>query len=326
MKILLADDNNSSRQSVANFLRKIGYRVDEYNDGYEALKGFLINSYEMVLTDIKMPHMDGIELLKSISASPYWNSVDVVLFTGYGDLDTAIKALRLGAFDYLLKPIDVKELAQVTEKIAERRKKSRKKINIMLVHNNSLYGEGLKYIFTRSYKFRFIGDVGNFKEAVDMLEINEVDIMLVDTDFAIENRANIEKIIKNRFPKLNIVLLYSNEELVSDDIRECASGCIPKDTEVEEIIFFLEQLYKGFDVSSFFTSSFALEIENVIEQLTPVEYQVLKLLGQGLTNKEIAENLFISYSTVRTYVSKIYQKLDVPNRAAAAAFAVKCIE
>lgn len=53
MKILIADDNDNSRVSVANFLRKIGYEVDEYKDGYSALRGFLVNNYGMVLSDIK---------------------------------------------------------------------------------------------------------------------------------------------------------------------------------------------------------------------------------------------------------------------------------
>ena len=64
----------------------------------------------------------------------------------------------------------------------------------------------------------------------------------------------------------------------------------------------------------------------ILEQLTCREYEVLRLLGEGLTNKEIAESLYVSHSTVRTYVSNILQKLNVTNRAAAAAFAVKYLK
>ena len=134
MKILLADDNLSSRVSVADFLRKIGYQVDEYEDGYSALKGFLVNEYGMVLTDIKMPNMTGLELLKSISASPYWNNVDVVLFTGYGDLDSAIQALRL-VLMIIFKALRCKKKG-VTKRVAKR-EIIIIKVNILLLHNNS---------------------------------------------------------------------------------------------------------------------------------------------------------------------------------------------
>ncbi|MGI6225562.1 MAG: response regulator, partial [Peptococcales bacterium] len=219
MKILLADDNLSSRVSVADFLRKIGCQVDEYEDGYSALKGFLVNEYGMVLTDIKMPNMTGLELLKSISASPYWNNVDVVLFTGYGDLDSAIQALRLGAYDYLLKPLDVKELAEVTKRVAKRRNNNHKKINILLLHNNSLFGEGLKYIFAKSNKFKFIGEEETFEKIIIKLETSSIDILLIDLEYLKLEKGNFCKTIKSRFPNLNIVLLYSQESSIFESIK-----------------------------------------------------------------------------------------------------------
>ena len=119
MNILLVEDDRDSRAGVADFLREMGHRVTECGDGDEALAAFLAGDYPMVLSDIKMPTMSGIELLRSIKARGGDKASDIVLFTGHGDMATAIEALRAGAYDYLLKPISVAELAAITDRIAE---------------------------------------------------------------------------------------------------------------------------------------------------------------------------------------------------------------
>ncbi|MEW6621976.1 MAG: sigma-54 dependent transcriptional regulator [Bacillota bacterium] len=119
MNILIVDDDRDSRESVADFLRQLGHKVVECADGREALKVYQEGDFPMVLTDIRMPHMSGIDLLKAISKLPGNSETDVVLFTGHGDMETAISALRAGAYDYLLKPLNVEELAALTERIAE---------------------------------------------------------------------------------------------------------------------------------------------------------------------------------------------------------------
>ncbi len=120
MNILLVDDDRDSVKSVKRFLTRIGHQVTECNsagNALEALPGF---RYPLVISDIKMPGMSGLELLQEIKSRPGGGETEVVLFTGYGNMDTAIQALRLGAYDYLLKPINVEELAILVERVAER--------------------------------------------------------------------------------------------------------------------------------------------------------------------------------------------------------------
>ena len=119
MNILLVDDDNDSRAGVADFLREMGHQVTECCDGEEAFIVFSGGDFPMVMSDIKMPKLSGIELLKRVTAVSAEKPADVVLFTGHGDMATAIEALRAGAYDYLLKPINVAELAALTERIAE---------------------------------------------------------------------------------------------------------------------------------------------------------------------------------------------------------------
>lgn len=119
MNILIVDDEQNSRASVAKFLSRLGHNIMECGTGEEALSVFSKSDFPFVLADIKMPGISGIELLKKIKASDSSWKTDVVLFTGYGNLESAIAALRGGAYDYLLKPVSADELAMVAERVAE---------------------------------------------------------------------------------------------------------------------------------------------------------------------------------------------------------------
>lgn len=119
MNILVVDDDRDGRNCVSDFLREMGHEVTECGTGEEALKLFAVQDFSMVLSDIQMPGMSGLELLQKLLKQAPAGNVDIVLFTGFGDMETAIEALRAGAYDYLLKPVNIDELVAVTERIAE---------------------------------------------------------------------------------------------------------------------------------------------------------------------------------------------------------------
>ncbi|MZP30291.1 response regulator [Heliobacterium undosum] len=120
MNILLVDDDLDSRACIGDFLRDLGHAVDECDNGREALTRYYQGAYAMVLSDIRMPLLSGLDLLQTIMAQPSGQDTAVVLFTGHGDVESAVSALRAGASDYLLKPINVEQLAVITERIAAR--------------------------------------------------------------------------------------------------------------------------------------------------------------------------------------------------------------
>ncbi len=119
MDILVVDDDCASRDAASWFLKVEGHSVTTCGSGAEALALMAGADYPMVLSDIKMAGMSGLELLAAIKAMPGGWLTDVVLFTGYGDMESAIQALRSGAYDYLLKPVDAQELAATAERIEE---------------------------------------------------------------------------------------------------------------------------------------------------------------------------------------------------------------
>jgi two-component system response regulator PilR (NtrC family) len=107
-RILVVDDEDIIRESLAFVLKKEGYTVQEAENGLVAYNRLIEESFDLVITDLEMPEMKGIELLEEIKKLNIQTSV--VIITAFGSLDTAISALRNGASDYLLKPVEFDEL------------------------------------------------------------------------------------------------------------------------------------------------------------------------------------------------------------------------
>ncbi|MCE5272880.1 sigma-54 dependent transcriptional regulator [bacterium] len=120
MRILLVDDDVVARELLTEHLEKrLGHQVTPCANGLQALELFRESPFPMVLSDIRMPRMSGIALLQGIKALEEGKTADTVLLTGYGNMNTAIQALRAGAYDYLLKPVNLVELEAVVLRIAE---------------------------------------------------------------------------------------------------------------------------------------------------------------------------------------------------------------
>ncbi|MBP2636378.1 MAG: zraR 1 [Firmicutes bacterium] len=119
MKILLVDDEQHSRQAMLWFLTHQNHEVTECSSGEEALQKFSTETYPMVLSDIQMPGMSGIDLATAIKKLPNSWQTDIVFFTGHADVNSAVTALRAGVYDYLIKPVNPEELFSVIERVAE---------------------------------------------------------------------------------------------------------------------------------------------------------------------------------------------------------------
>lgn len=106
--ILIIDDEKAIRKTLSEILSFEGYKIEEAADGEEGLKKFSEKTYDLVLCDIKMPKLDGIEFLeKSREINP---DVPVIMISGHGNIDTAVEAVKKGAFDYISKPPDLNRL------------------------------------------------------------------------------------------------------------------------------------------------------------------------------------------------------------------------
>jgi len=116
--VLVVDDEGANRYSVSKTLQRVGYVVEEAASGEDALEHVDNQEFDVVLTDIRMQGIDGIELLRRIKeASP---DAIVILMTGYASLGTAVEALRLGAHDYLIKPSSSQDIRSSVGRGVER--------------------------------------------------------------------------------------------------------------------------------------------------------------------------------------------------------------
>src|SRR4030042_1917835 len=109
MKVLVVDDEVQIREMLKRGLTQIaGHTVDVAPNGVEAIKKIESDIFDLVLTDVKMPEMDGVELLKTIKGTR--PEVMVILMTAFGSIQTAVEAMKIGANDYITKPVDFNEL------------------------------------------------------------------------------------------------------------------------------------------------------------------------------------------------------------------------
>ncbi len=117
-KILIADDDEIVRDSISSLLKDEGYTVLSAQDGLDAIKILRIEDIDLVITDLRMPGADGYQVLKYAVK----NNTDtvVVILTAYGTLDTALNAIKDGAYDYLTKPFKIQEIILLVEKIYRR--------------------------------------------------------------------------------------------------------------------------------------------------------------------------------------------------------------
>jgi len=120
MKILVVDDEEGARDLFHTILTDEGYEVSLANSGEEALTLFKSQPYHLVITDIKMPGMDGLQLLQEIRQ--LGSRTDVIMVTAYGEVESYLKAMSLGAAEYINKPIRIKELKRIVHKVLTEQK------------------------------------------------------------------------------------------------------------------------------------------------------------------------------------------------------------
>ncbi len=155
-RILIADDERTGREALSRFLRLEGFEVDESADGMAALEMFQASPYDVLITDLKMPKMDGLDLLREIKAiSP---ATMGIVITGYASTSSAIQAMKLGAFDYVSKPYELDEIRLVIKRAIEYQ---------VLQSENVTLKKQLKR------KYRFENIIGDSKPMQDVFRLIE---------------------------------------------------------------------------------------------------------------------------------------------------------
>jgi two-component system response regulator AtoC len=116
-KILIIDDNESVRYTLENLLEEAGFQVTTVEDGIKAIEEIKSKSYNIVICDMKLPKMDGIQIMKEIHKID--SDMPVIILTAYGDIKNAVKSIKKGASDYLTKPFDNDEMVMTVRKVLD---------------------------------------------------------------------------------------------------------------------------------------------------------------------------------------------------------------
>jgi DNA-binding NtrC family response regulator len=143
IRVLIVDDEDIVVRSCQRILADCGFEIDAVSDGWEALRRVEAHDYEIIILDIMMPKIDGLEVLQHVKERH--PDTDVIMITGLSQIQTAVQSMKLGAFDYLSKPFDPEELRHVVDRALERQR--------LLAQNRQLKREV-------STKYRFDSIVG----------------------------------------------------------------------------------------------------------------------------------------------------------------------
>ena len=201
-------------------------------------------------------------------------------------------------------------------------------IRILIVDDHSVVRQGLQMFLALDPEIEVVGEVGNGAEAVEFVRKVKPDVVLMDLLMPVMDGIEATKMIRRDYPDTEVVALTSvlEDNAVVGAIRAGAIGYLLKDTEADELVRAIKAAAAGqVQLSPKAAERLMREVRapESPEKLTERETDVLRLLAEGRANKEIARELTISETTVKTHVSSILMKLDVPSRTQAALYAVR---
>jgi DNA-binding NarL/FixJ family response regulator len=287
--ILLVDDEEIIRSSLGLTIQEAGYEMVIAGDGESAIAALQGNTVDLVITDLMMEPMDGIQLLDRIK---HLNSrIPVIILTAYGDMNSAIDALRLGADDYLLKPCNIDELILRVSNCLEKRDLWQQ----LARQNRKLAQE----VTERATAERRLAEANvQLEERVRerTAELEETNIALkvllkkIERDKReVEARvvANVRELIDPLLDKLEKSRLDSWQQTCVEIVK----------SNLREII-----------------SPFLQNVALKTLKLTPTEIQVANLIRLGRPSKEIAELLNIATATVDVHRKNIRKKTGITNK------------
>jgi two-component system, NarL family, response regulator DevR len=209
-----------------------------------------------------------------------------------------------------------------------------KKRRILLVDDHEVVRLGLRALLDHHSQFEVVAEAGTAKEAMEKVALVKPDIVLMDIRLPGTSGIEACEDITTNFPDSKVVMLtsYADDEMLFSAIRAGASGYVLKQIGGDDLVRALDSVGRGEAMlDPAVTQRVFQEVRRAVKEeeaaafanLSQQERHVLLLVSEGKTNREIAKALFLGEGTVRNYVSSILSKLEVSNRAEAAAYAVE---
>lgn len=204
-------------------------------------------------------------------------------------------------------------------------------IRLMLVDDHQIVLDGLKALLDDLEGFDCVATADNGQKALDLLKVFNVDVVLMDIDMPVMNGIEATRKIKKQYPKVKVIsLTQHNERGMVQQLMSCgADGYLLKNIAQDELASAIRKVNNGGNVfSSEVTMSLGGKVvkkdaNGIDVELTEREIEILSLVAEGLSSKQIGEKLFISPRTVDTHRTNLMNKLDIHNIAGLIRFALK---
>jgi DNA-binding NarL/FixJ family response regulator len=205
-------------------------------------------------------------------------------------------------------------------------------IDLLLVDDQNLIRQGLKALLELEPDLRVVGEAENGEIAIECVKMLQPNVVLMDIRMPVMDGVTATKEICRQFPHVNILVLttFDDDTYVAAAIEYGAKGYLLKDTPSEEIAAAIRAVDRGYThlapgmlakVMSKQIEKAEIELPPELEELTPRELEVLKLIAKGANNREIAQELYISEGTVKNHVTNLLNRLNLRDRTQAAIFA-----
>ncbi|MDJ0589668.1 MAG: response regulator transcription factor [Pleurocapsa sp. MO_226.B13] len=204
-------------------------------------------------------------------------------------------------------------------------------ISLLLVDDQDIFRQGLATLLATEEDLEVVGQASNGQEAIALTEQLQPDVILMDVRMPICDGVSATREIHQRYPWLRILILttFEDDEYVWQSLQAGAMGYILKRKSSEQMAIAIRAVAQGYSqLSSAIAPKVFANLKptspsstDVFKQLSPRELEVLKLVGQGKNNQEIAQTLHLSIGTVKNYITQILSKLSLRDRVAAALLA-----
>lgn len=203
--------------------------------------------------------------------------------------------------------------------------------DIIIVDDQTMVREGLRMILSLHEEICIVGEATNGEELLTLLKTKQPDVILMDIRMPVLNGIEALKIVKETYPSVKVIILttFDEDEYIFNGLKYGADGYILKDSSSREIIKAIDAACEGTMLLHSEVSSKISKVLHSMEQtsfdkkrakvqwenmLTPREIEVVELLMQGKSNKQIGSELFLTEGTVKNYISRLLDKLDLKNR------------
>ena len=207
-------------------------------------------------------------------------------------------------------------------------------IKLAIVDDHFLFRKGLLALLQHTSDFEVIIEAANGKELIDQLNDKQPHVVLLDIQMPVMDGIKTTDFLRENFPNIKIVILsmHSEDLLILDLIERGANGYLKKNERIEKVIYTINSVMKN---ESYFEEEISLmmakkiadskkkELKKKNEALSEREVEIIKFICEELSNKEIADKLFLSHRTIDNYREKLMQKIGAKNTAGVVLYALK---